>query len=299
MKTAIVTDSNSGIFSEEAEKTGIFVVPMPVIIDNNSFYEGVDIRQAEFLKAQSSEKMVTSSQPSPSTVLDIWNDVLKEYDELVYIPMSSGLSGSCGTAKMLSEEYNGKVQVVDNHRISVTLRSSVNNAILLSKMGKNACQIKEILEQDAYNASIYVAVDTLEYLKKGGRVTPAGASIANVLNIKPVLTIQGGKLDAFAKVRGMKKAEKIMIDAVKNDIKTRFSDISDNELFIGAAGSFVDKEDECEWKDMVQEAFAGAEIIYNALPLSITCHVGPNAMGIGVALNNLHISAKNNLKAHF
>ena len=284
MLTAIVTDSNSGIFGSEAELDGIYVVPMPVIIQDKSFYEGVDIGQKEFLEMQSSGKNVTSSQPSPATVMEVWDKILKKYDELVYIPMSSGLSASCDTAKMLSEEYGGKVQVVDNHRISVTLKTSVYQAAFLAKEGINAVQIKAILEEDGLNSSIYVAVDTLEYLKKGGRVTPAGAAIGTVLNIKPVLTIQGGKLDAFAKARGIKKAEKCMIEAIKKDVETRFADVKMSELSIGAAGSFEDFEEAANWKKMVQEVFPEAEVFYDALPLSITCHVGPNAFGIGVAL---------------
>lgn len=287
MKTAVMTDSNSGIFPEKSQKEGIFVVPMPITIDGTTYFEGVDISQKEFLKAQADGREVLSSQPSPAAVTELWKRVLREYEEIVYIPMSSGLSGACGVAKMLSEEFQGKVQVADTHRISVPLRASVQQAWNLIKAGKSASEVKELLEKHAYDASIYIAVDTMEYLKKGGRVTPAGAAIGTLLNIKPVLTIQGGKLDAFAKVRSMKKARKCMIDAAKHDLEKRFGDRSGHEMMIAAAGSFADPKDMEEWEHMVQEAFPGYLFLSDYLPLSITCHVGPDAVGIAVICNNL------------
>lgn len=282
MKTAIVTDSNSGIFQDEAKELGIFVVPMPMLIDDKEAYEGIDIHLDEFLIAQESGKQITTSQPAPANVMDLWDKILEDYDELVYLPMSSALSGSCNTAKMLSEDYDGKVVVVDNHRISVTLKVSALQALELSKEGKSALEIKEILEKDSYNASIYIAVDTLEYLKRGGRITPAAAAIGSVLNLKPILSILGGKLDAFAKVRGMNKAKKIMIETAANDLKTRFSEYSADELYIATAGSFRTKETADEWAKMVHEAFPEYEMMSDQLPLSIITHTGPDAMGIGV-----------------
>ena len=206
MKTAVMTDSNSGIKPEEGKKLGIFSLPMPVIIDGEVYFEGKDITQEQFYGDMIAGKNITSSQPSPGDVLDMWDEILNSgYDQVVYVPMSSGLSASCHAATQLAEDYDGRVQVVDDHRISVTMRQSVLEAKWMADNGASALEIKEKLEADAYKSSIYIAVDTLEYLKKGGRVTAAGAAIGAVLNIKPVLTIQGEKLDAFAKVRGMKR----------------------------------------------------------------------------------------------
>lgn len=220
MKTAVVTDSNSGITQEEAKKEGIFILPMPVIVDGVTRYEGQDLTQEMFYGSLTSGIDVTTSQPSPGDVMDLWDKVLAGgYEELVYIPMSSGLSNSCETAILLSDDYDGKVQVVDNHRISVTQREAVMEAVRLVAAGTSAKAVKEDLEARAYDSSIYITVDTLEYLKKGGRVTPAGAAIGAVLNIKPVLTIQGERLDAFAKVRGMRKGKDKMIEALKKDFQ--------------------------------------------------------------------------------
>lgn len=282
MKTAIVTDSNSGIFLNDAEALGIYVVPMPIVIDDNELFEGVSIQFDEFITSQTSGKSISTSQPTPASVMDTWDKALETYDELVYLPMSSALSGACDTAKILSEDYEGRVHIIDNHRISVTLKVSVMQAIELAKAGKSAVEIKQILEDDAYNASIYIAVDTLEYLKKGGRVTPAGAALATVLNIKPVLSILGGKLDAFAKVRGINKAKKLMIETIKQDIETRFKDYSIDELYVATATSFKNTEDADAWASMVKEAFPEYEFMTDYLPLSIISHTGPDAMGIGV-----------------
>ena len=178
MKTAVMTDSNSGITPEEGKKIGIYSLPMPVIIEGDVFYEGKNITQEEYYGAMTSGKNVTTSQPSPGDVMDMWDGILKEgYEQVVYIPMSSALSASCHAAIQLSEEYDGKVQVVDDHRISVTMRESVLEAKWMANQGMTAEEIKKKLEENAYNSSIYIAVDTLEYLKKGGRVTAAGAAI--------------------------------------------------------------------------------------------------------------------------
>ena len=205
MKTAVITDSNSGITKEEARKLGLFLMPMPVIIDGEVYYEGENLTEAEFFEALKDGRDVTTSQPSPGEVLDLWDRVLAQgYDEIVYIPMSSGLSESCSTAKNLAEDYEGKVYVVDNHRVSVTQKSSAMDALAMVEKGIPAAEIQKKLNDSAYESSIYVAVDTLEFLKKGGRVTAAGAALGSMFNIKPILSIQGDKLDAFAKVRGMK-----------------------------------------------------------------------------------------------
>lgn len=282
-----MTDSNSGITPEEGKKIGIYSLPMPVIIEGDVFYEGKNITQEEYYGAMTSGKNVTTSQPSPGDVMDMWDGILKEgYEQVVYIPMSSGLSASCHAAIQLSEEYDGKVQVVDDHRISVTMRESVLEAKWMANQGMTAEEIKKKLEENAYNSSIYIAVDTLEYLKKGGRVTAAGAAIGAVLNIKPVLTIQGEKLDAFTKVRGMKKAELKMLEAIEEDLNTRFADVDRKQLRLGAAGTFQKQEDADQWYKMVKDTFENEidDIYYGSLSFSIGCHVGPNAIGIGISV---------------
>lgn len=287
MKTAVMTDSNSGITPEEGKKIGIYSLPMPVIIEGDVFYEGKNITQEEYYGAMTSGKNVTTSQPSPGDVMDMWDGILKEgYEQVVYIPMSSALSASCHAAIQLSEEYDGKVQVVDDHRISVTMRESVLEAKWMANQGMTAEEIKKKLEENAYNSSIYIAVDTLEYLKKGGRVTAAGAAIGAVLNIKPVLTIQGEKLDAFTKVRGMKKAELKMLEAIEEDLNTRFADVDRKQLRLGAAGTFQKQEDADQWYKMVKDTFENEiqDIYYDSLSFSIGCHVGPNAIGIGISV---------------
>ena len=280
-------DSNSGITPEEGKKIGIYSLPMPVIIEGDVFYEGKNITQEEYYGAMTSGKNVTTSQPSPGDVMDMWDGILKEgYEQVVYIPMSSALSASCHAAIQLSEEYDGKVQVVDDHRISVTMRESVLEAKWMANQGMTAEEIKKKLEENAYNSSIYIAVDTLEYLKKGGRVTAAGAAIGAVLNIKPVLTIQGEKLDAFTKVRGMKKAELKMLEAIEEDLNTRFADVDRKQLRLGAAGTFQKQEDADQWYKMVKDTFENEidDIYYDSLSFSIGCHVGPNAIGIGISV---------------
>ena len=287
MKTAVMTDSNSGITPEEGKKIGIYSLPMPVIIEGDVFYEGKNITQEEYYGAMTSGKNVTTSQPSPGDVMDMWDGILKEgYEQVVYIPMSSALSASCHAAIQLSEEYDGKVQVVDDHRISVTMRESVLEAKWMANQGMTAEEIKKKLEENAYNSSIYIAVDTLEYLKKGGRVTAAGAAIGAVLNIKPVLTIQGEKLDAFTKVRGMKKAELKMLEAIEEDLNTRFADVDRKQLRLGTAGTFQKQEDADQWYKMVKDTFENEidDIYYDSLSFSIGCHVGPNAIGIGISV---------------
>lgn len=286
MKTAVMTDSNSGIKPEYGKKLGIFSLPMPVIIDGKVYFEGKDITQEQFYGDMIAGKDITSSQPSPGDVLDMWDEILNSgYDEIVYVPLSSGLSASCHAAMQLAQEYEGKVQVVDDHRISVTMKQSVFEAKWMANNGATALEIKERLEANAYKSSIYLAVDTLEYLKKGGRVTAAGAAIGSVLNIKPVLTIQGEKLDAFAKVRGMKKAEIKMLDSIEEDLNNRFGDVDRDKIRIGAAGTFLNEEDAGAWYEMVKERFGYIkDIYYDPLSFSIGCHLGPNAMGIGISV---------------
>ena len=282
MKTAIVTDSNSGIFEKEGRRLGVYVIPMPVIIEGKTFFEGRELTHEEFYRCLLEHKEVSSSQPSPGDVMEIWNQVLASgYDEVVYIPMSSGLSGSCQTAHMLAEDYDGKVQVVNNHRISVTQRHSVQDALLLAEQGYTAKEIKEKLEQTAYESIIFVGVETLEYLKKGGRVTPAGAAMGALLNIKPLLIIEGERLDAYAKVRGTKNCKKRLLQEMKKRAD-EFHERGD-EIRVGVAGSFVDQREHQEWMDMAREIFKGEDINYDPLTFSIGCHVGPAAFGMGIS----------------
>lgn len=287
MRTAVMTDSNSGITEKEAQELGIFLLPMPVIIEDEIHYEGQDLTQESFYQSLTSGKNITTSQPSPGDVMAMWEKILQEgYDQVVHIPMSSGLSNSCETAMSLSDEYEGRVCVVDNHRISVPMRESVLDAVEMAKEGRTAEEIRKKLENTAYDASIYIAVDTLEFLKKGGRVTPAGAALGAVLSIKPILTIQGDKLDAFAKVRGMKKCRHKMIEAIREEMNTRFADVERGRLVIGTAGAGLSREEEEQWKNEVADAFPQMAVYYNPLSVSIGCHLGPGAMGIAVCVKN-------------
>lgn len=289
MRTAVMTDTNSGITAETAKEMGIFVIHMPVIIDGETFYEGDTITEEEFFAALTSDKNITTSQPSLGDVMDLWDRILEDgYDEVVYIPMSSGLSNSCAAAAGLSQEYNGKVEVVDNHRISVTMYQSVLHAKSLAESGASAKEIKTVLEADAYNSSIYVTVNTLEYLKKGGRITPAAAMIGAVLSIKPILTIQGEKLDSFTKSRGpLRKAEEKMIEAIQKDLRERFSDYDMSQLHVGATGAGLDRAAQDQWVNMLKEAFPDSDVFYNPLSASISVHTGPGAVGIGISFQPL------------
>ena len=279
MKIAIATDTNSGITAMEGEKLGVYVLAMPVNLEETIHYEGIDITSEQLYDAMREHRDVSTSQPSPGQLMELWDGILaKGYDEIVYIPMSSGLSGSCQSAALFAQDYDGKVQVVDNHRISVTQRESVISALRLAKQGHNGEQIKEFLEKHAYDASIYITVDSMEYLKKGGRVTPAAATLATVLNLKPVLTIQGDKLDAFAKVRGMKLAESKMIEAIHHDREARFKDIPESRLLIETAGTLESEELAEHWRQQVQAEFPFAKVSYANLPCSIACHVGMNSV---------------------
>ena len=279
MKIAIATDTNSGITASEGEKLGVFVLAMPVNLEETIHYEGLDITSEQLYDAMRQHREVSTSQPSPGQLMELWDGILaKGYDEIVYIPMSSGLSGSCQSAALFARDYDGKVQVVDNHRISVTQRESVISALRLAEQGYDAGQIREFLEKHAYDASIYITVDSMEYLKKGGRVTPAAATLATVLNLKPVLTIQGDKLDAFAKVRGMKLAESKMIDALHQDWAERFRDVPESRLLIETAGTLENEALAESWRQQVQAEFPFAKVSYANLPCSIACHVGMNSV---------------------
>lgn len=279
MKIAIATDTNSGITAMEGEKLGVFVLAMPVNLEETIHYEGIDITSEQLYDAMRQHRDVSTSQPSPGQLMELWDGILaKGYDEIVYIPMSSGLSGSCQSAALFAQDYDGRVQVVDNHRISVTQKESVISALRLVEQGYEAGQIRDFLEKHAYDASIYITVDSMEYLKKGGRVTPAAATLATVLNLKPVLTIQGDKLDAFAKVRGMKLAESRMIEAIHQDRAERFKDVPESRLLIETAGTLENGELAEHWRQQVQAEFPFAKVSYANLPCSIACHVGMNSV---------------------
>lgn len=281
---AIMTDSNCGIMPDDGRDLGIYVLPMPVIIDGQTYYEGIDITLDEFFKKQTEGADITTSQPSPGDVEAMWTELLKTHDEVLFVPMSGGLSNTCQTALMLSgeDEFAGRVFVVNNRRISVTQAQSVLDAKLLAEEGKTASEIKEILEAEALDASIYIAVDTLEYLKKGGRITAAAAAIGTVLKLKPVLTIQGDKLDSFAKARGLKAAFRIMLNAVKNDISSRFSHLGeDSVLKVGIANTLMEPEKLEMFKDEMKKNFPDMELFYLPLTMSIGTHTGPGALGIG------------------
>lgn len=275
-KTAIATDSNSGISQELAKKLGISVIPMPFTIDDQLYFEDVTLTQEQFYEKLQSDCTITTSQPAPGDVMDLWDRLLDKYDEVVYIPMSSGLSNSCETALMLAEDYDGKVFVVNNQRISVTQKLSVLDAIELAKQGRSGAEIKDFLEETKLESSIYITVDTLKYLKQGGRVTPAAAAIGTILNIKPVLQIQGEKLDSFAKARGFKQAKKIMLDAVEKDMRERFAG---QKVHLQAAYT-CSEADAREWKQEIEERFPGYEVDMDKLTLSIACHIGPGAIAI-------------------
>lgn len=278
-----MTDTNSSISVETGKRDGIFVLPMPIIIEDKTFLEGEGISPMDYYRELEKGTDSSTSQPAPDSFISMWDSIFKEgYDEIVYIPMSSGLSGSCETAESFAKSYDGRVQVVDNHRISVTLMDSVYDALKLAEQGLDAAGIKAELEKRAYDQSIYITVTTLKRLIKSGRVTPAGAAIASALNLKPILQIQGEKLDAFAKVRGMKKAEKVMIDSIRADIENRFKDVPEEKLRVRVAGTLTDREEADQWRQQVQTAFPEFEVDYYDLPCSIASHVGHNAVATAV-----------------
>lgn len=279
-KVIVVTDSNSGITQAQGKELGVRVLPMPFMIDGETFYEEITLSQDEFYKKLESNAEISTSQPSPDEILKLWDELLQEYDEIVHIPMSSGLSGSCQTATMLAMDYDGKVQVVNNQRISVTMRQSVLDAVALIEQGKNAAEIKEILENDKFNSSIYIMIDTLYYLKKGGRITPAAAALGTLLKLKPVLQIQGEKLDAFAKARTVSQAKTLMINAIKNDIENRFGGLSkDNMIYLQIAHTQNHEAAEA-LKQELHEIFPDYPIYVDCLSLSVSCHIGPGALAI-------------------
>ncbi len=284
MKIAIITDSNSGITQAEAEKLGIRVLPMPFYIDGKQYFEELTLTQEEFYQYLLRDADISTSQPAPGDVTALWDKVLEDHDELVYIPMSSGLSSSCESAAMLAGDYGGRVHVVNNQRISVTQRQSVLDALKLAGQGFSARDIRETLERRRFESSIYISLETLKYLKKGGRITPAAAAIGTVLAIKPVLQIQGEKLDAYAKVRGKKAARRTMIEAIRHDLETRFAGDwakGNVQLAIAYSGNREEAED---WRRELMEAFPGQKFQIDPLSLSVSCHIGYGALAVGAAV---------------
>lgn len=280
MKIAIITDSNSGITQKQAKEMGVYVLPMPFMIDEKTYFEDIDLSQQEFYEKLEEGCDISTSQPSPDAVMSLWNELLRTHDEVVHIPMSSGLSGSCQTAIMLSQDYDGRVSVVNNQKISVTLRQSVLDAIQMVQKGMSGIEIKKALEDAKLESSIYITVDTLKYLKKGGRITPAAAALGTLLKIKPVLTIQGEKLDAFAKARTMKQAKSTMITAIIRDMEARFSDKEAKHIHLQIAHT-DNPEAAMDLKRELEALFPETGDIYmDALSLSVSCHIGPGALAI-------------------
>lgn len=283
-KVRIITDSNSGITVEDARELGVTVLPMPFSINEEVYFEQESLTHEQFYEELAAGKDIMTTQPSPGQVMGIWDEALKEYDEIVYIPMSSGLSGSYQTAAMLAEDYEGKVHVVNNQRISVTQRQSVLDALRLLEAGKSAKEIKDILEEDKFNSSIYLMVDTLVYLKKGGRITPAAAALGTLLKLKPVLQIQGERLDAFAKARTVSQAKSIIINAVKSDIDKRFGGLSKENISLHMAYAH-DLDRILEFKEEVLKEFPGYDINLYPLSLSVATHIGPGCIALAVTKN--------------
>ena len=280
MKVAIITDSNSGITQEEGKQLGIRIVPMPFMINGEEYLEDITLTQQEFYAKLGEGSDISTSQPSPESIMALWDEVLEEYDEIVHIPMSSGLSGSCQTAMMLADDYDGKVEVVNNQRISVTQRQSALDAKELAAKGMCAAEIKEKLEAVKFDSSIYITLDTLKYLKKGGRITPAAAALGTLLRLKPVLTVQGEKLDAFAKARTMKQAKSMMVAAITKDLEERFGDRTGKNVHLEVA--HTDNQEEAdEFAKELRELFpATGEIVIAPLSLSVSCHIGPGSLAV-------------------
>lgn len=284
-KIAITADSNSGITREIAEREGVFIVPMLFTIDGKEYLEGISLNSQEFFLYQEQGRDIKSAQPTVGSVLELWDSLLKEYDEVVHIPMTKALSGSYDTALALSREYEGRVFVVDNQRISVTQKQSVWDARQLAEEGKSGREIRAILEASALESSIYLTVDTLGYLKKGGRITPAAAAIGDILNIRPVLQIQGGKIDAYSKVRGRKKSKQVLVEAIQKDMRERFGEAEKGKgIKLHAAYAGI-PEEAAEWKRQLEEIFPGYIVDMDELSLNICTHVGKGALGIAVTCN--------------
>ncbi len=279
-KTAVLTDSNSAITYAKAKELGVHLIPTPFFIDGELFYEDVTLTREQFYERMRQDASITTSQPAAGDLTDLWDKLLTEYDEIVYIPISLGLSTACEVAMGLAKDYGGRVEVVDNRRVSVMQKSSIIDAKNLAEKGKSAAEIKRILEDEKYNACAYITVDTLKYLKKGGRITPAAAAIGSVLNIRPVLIVSGDKLDGIAKARGLKAAKKVMLETTKKDLAEKFS--VDDKVNVYAVTSCDERQTE-EWRQEIAAYLKGYEVLSDYLSLSVTCHIGPGALAVAYA----------------
>ncbi len=279
-KIAVVSDSNSGITQQQAKELGVFILPMPFTINEETYFEDINLSNAQFYDLLSDGANISTSQPSPQDVMNLWEELLQTYDEIIHIPMSSGLSGSCQSAMMLAEDYDNKIHVVNNQRISVTQRQSVMDALELSKLDKSGKEIKDILENDRFNSSIYIMLDTLYYLKKGGRITATAAALGTLLKIKPVLQIQGEKLDAFAKARTTNQGKSIMMTAIKNDIINRFGGMTEDKHIWLQIAHTNNEAAALALKEELLEIFPGYDIYIDHLSLSVSCHIGPGSLAI-------------------
>ena len=280
-KIAIVTDSNSGMTQEEADKLGVYVVPMPFIINDEIYYEGVNLDQEKFYEIQASGTRITTSQPNINEIAELWENLLKDHDEIVYIPMSSGLSGSCEKAALFAQDFEGKVFVVDNKRISVSMKTSVIDAVNMAKDGKTAKQIKQYLEETALESSIYLMVDTLKYLKQGGRITPAAAMIGTILGIKPILQIQGGKIDSYAKIKNIKAAKQKMTEAIRKDLDDRFRTLVENGKMRMSVAHTQNEVNALLFAEELKKEFSNIPFEYiDPLSLSVATHTGPKVLAV-------------------
>lgn len=285
MKIGIITDSHSGISQEDATKMGIMVLPMPFYCDEECFYEGISITRKEFFEKMDSGQKVSTSQPSPEEVMNIWREGLEKYDQILYMPLTSGLSGAYNTACVLAqeEEFQGKIFVVDHGRIATPLRRTILDALEMIRMGGTAEQIQEMIEDQRDKMSIYIGVESLEYLKKGGRITPAAAAVGTILHIKPILKVDTGLIDSFKKTRGMKKARKEMLEVLEHDMKTVFKEYYENGQIHLLMASSADEETTQSWLEEIQEYFPGVEVMGDHLSLGISCHTGPGTLGVGIS----------------
>ena len=280
-KIAIVTDSNSGMTQEEADKLGVYVVPMPFIINDEIYYEGVNLDQEKFYEIQASGTRITTSQPNINEITELWENLLKDHDEVVYIPMSSGLSGSCEKATLFAQDFEGKVFVVDNKRISVSMKTSVIDAVNMAKDGKTAKQIKQYLEETALESSIYLMVDTLKYLKQGGRITPAAAMIGTILGIKPILQIQGGKIDPYAKIKNIKAAKQKMTEAIRKDLDDIFRTLVENGKIRMSVAHTQNEANALLFAEELKKEFPNIPFEFiDPLSLSVATHTGPKVLAV-------------------
>lgn len=285
-RTGIITDSHSSIGREEAERLGIRVLAMPFYIDGTCYYEGVTLSRETFFEKQRAGAEISTSQPSPAEVMALWDEALMEYETILYMPISSGLSGSFATAAALAqdEKYEGRVFVVDHGQVATPLHRMVLDALELVEKGYPASEIKEILEKAREQMLIYIGVQTLEYLKRGGRITPAAAALGAVFNIRPVLRLETGKLDAYKKCHGFLKARKTMIETMQQELKTRFQRAAEAGMLYLLAASSASAEETENWRREIETAFPGLPLMLDELSLGVSCHIGEGGLGIGLSV---------------